>query len=212
MAVLNTGQTWHIRYLEFYIALILKNEELSSPLKVIESKNIEKAIEHARDAIDQPGLLDSSDKSIVNEFLSELQAARSACSKKDENGKYLGEMISSSNNGRNELAVLEARIKGTFFPAIQRISLEKKLGSGKAVDKKKPKKKLPLSEKAAAVYELLKALPEYKGLTGEKILEKLEKQNPPIIFDHSTLTKNIIPELHPYGVKNKRGAGYYIGK
>jgi hypothetical protein len=84
---------------------------------------------------------------------------------------------------------------------------------GEVRDRKKSKKKLkPLSAKVAAVYELLKALPEHRGLTGREILEKLEKQNPPIIFDQSTLTKNIIPELHPYGVRNKRGAGYFINK
>jgi hypothetical protein len=131
MAVLNFGRTFHIRCLEDSIALILKNEELSSPLKVIESENIEKAIEHARAVIDQPNLLDSSEKSILKDFLSELQFARSGCLKKDGNGKYLGATINSSH-WKDELTVLEARIKGTFFPVIQRISLEKKLGGSKA--------------------------------------------------------------------------------
>jgi hypothetical protein len=72
----------------------------------------------------------------------------------------------------------------------------------------KKKEKPPLGEKAAAVYEILKALPEHKALTGKEILQQLEEKG--IITDQSTFTKSIIPALRPYGVKNKRGAGYYI--
>lgn len=83
----------------------------------------------------------------------------------------------------------------------------------KAGDVDKPKKELePLSANAAAVYELLKALPQYRGMKGREILKALENQKPPIFIDQSTLTKNIIPGLRPYGVINKRGAGYYISK
>jgi len=85
--------------------------------------------------------------------------------------------------------------------------------SGKAGDKNKPKKKLkPLSANAAAVYELLKDLPEHRAMKGGEILKALENQKPHKFIDQSTLTKNIIPELRPYGVTNKRGAGYYIRK
>jgi len=88
-----------------------------------------------------------------------------------------------------------------------------KTTSGKAVDVDKPKKELELlSANAAAVYELLKALPQYRGMKGREILKALENQKQPIFIDQSTLTKNIIPELRPYGVRNKRGAGYYISK
>ena len=84
-----------------------------------------------------------------------------------------------------------------------------KLNSGNAGDKKKPKKKLkPLSDKTAAVLELLKTLPEHRGMTGPKILETLDARS--IHIDQSTLTKNIIPELRPHGVKNKPRIGYYI--
>jgi len=71
-------------------------------------------------------------------------------------------------------------------------------------------KREPLSDNQAAIYELLKELPEHKAMTGKEILKKLEGKG--IIIDQSTLTKNIIPALRPYGVKNKRGAGYYISK
>ena len=88
-----------------------------------------------------------------------------------------------------------------------------KTTSSKAVDVDKPKKELELlSANAAAVYELLKALPQYRGMKGQEILKALENQKQPIFIDQSTLTKNIIPELRPYGVRNKRGAGYYISK
>jgi len=68
----------------------------------------------------------------------------------------------------------------------------------------------PLSAKACAVLELLKALPAHRGMTGPEILDALMKRNPPMLCDQSTLTRRIIPKLKPYGVKNKRGAGYYI--
>ena len=78
-----------------------------------------------------------------------------------------------------------------------------------AGDTNKSKKKLkPLSEKAVAVLELLKTLPEHRGMTGPKILETLDAKS--IYIDQSTLTKNIIPELRHYGVKNKPRIGYYI--
>jgi hypothetical protein len=84
-------------------------------------------------------------------------------------------------------------------------------GENEAGNAGKPKKKLkPLSANAAAVYELLKALLEYKAMKGREILKALENQNPSIFIDQSTLTKNIIPELRPYGVKNKPRIGYYI--
>ena len=80
-----------------------------------------------------------------------------------------------------------------------------------AGDTNKPKKKLkPLSERAAAVLELLKTLPEHRGMTGPKILETLDAKS--INIDQSTLTKNIIPELKSYGVKNRPRIGYYIAQ
>jgi hypothetical protein len=87
--------------------------------------------------------------------------------------------------------------------------IRQETSGGNAGNTTKPKKKLkPLSEKAAAVLELLKTLPEHRGMTGPKILETLDKKN--IMIDQSTLTKNIIPELKPYGVKNRPRIGYYI--
>jgi len=66
----------------------------------------------------------------------------------------------------------------------------------------------PLSDKALAVLNLLQELSPHQGLTGPKILEKLDNKN--ILIDQSTLTKSIIPALKPYGVKNKPRIGYYI--
>jgi hypothetical protein len=68
----------------------------------------------------------------------------------------------------------------------------------------------PLTDKAAAVLELLKALPCDRGMTGPAILDALNNRQPPMNFDQSTLTARIIPELKPRGVKNRRGVGYYI--
>ncbi len=68
----------------------------------------------------------------------------------------------------------------------------------------------PLSDKALAVLNLLRNLPPNKALTGPKILKELDDKN--IIIDQSTLTKSIIPELKPHGVKNRPRIGYYIEK
>ena len=73
------------------------------------------------------------------------------------------------------------------------------------------KRRPPLSANAGAVYELLKALPEHKAMTGKEIITALDEKEK-IFIDQSTLTKSIIPALQPYGVRNKRGAGYYIVK
>jgi hypothetical protein len=70
----------------------------------------------------------------------------------------------------------------------------------------------PLGDNEAAVYEIIKALPKHRAITGKDLLNRLEKEKD-IIIDQSTLTKNIIPFLKKeYGVKNKRGAGYYLIK
>jgi len=66
----------------------------------------------------------------------------------------------------------------------------------------------PLTDRAAAVYELLKALPPHRGMKGPAILDGLGKQD--MLCDQSTLTKRIIPALRRYGVVNKPGVGYYI--
>lgn len=83
-----------------------------------------------------------------------------------------------------------------------------KAGKTKTIAKKLKK---PISDKTAAVYELLKMMPEHRGLTGRKIIEELSKKN--IFIDQSTLTKNIIPILKKdYGVKNQPRIGYYVEK
>ena len=84
----------------------------------------------------------------------------------------------------------------------------KDLGIGKT--SQEVQRRPPLSDKAAAVLKLLKGLPEHRGLTGKEILEELDGQG--AFLDQSTLTKSIIPALRLYGVKNKRGAGYYMAE
>lgn len=69
---------------------------------------------------------------------------------------------------------------------------------------------IPLTRKAAAVFNLLKKLPADRGMTGDEILDALNDQDPPVLMDQSTLTVRIIPELKAKGVRNRRGVGYYI--
>jgi hypothetical protein len=71
--------------------------------------------------------------------------------------------------------------------------------------------KPPLTPDAAAVLDILKALPQHQAMTGPRILDALAKLNPPKFLDASTLTKHIMPLLKKhYGVKNKPRVGYYI--
>ncbi len=90
------------------------------------------------------------------------------------------------------------------------VPIEPKPASGNARDKNR---RPPLSENAAAVYELLKSLPEHKAMTGTQIINAIYEQNKNILIDQSTLTKNIMPILKKhYGVKNIRRTGYFIAK
>ncbi len=45
-------------------------------------------------------------------------------------------------------------------------------------------------------------------MTGPEILDALVEQD--VIIDQSTLTQKIIPELKPYGLRNKPRVGYHI--
>lgn len=65
-----------------------------------------------------------------------------------------------------------------------------------------------LSEHAAAVYDVLIALPVHRALTGPKILNALKRRS--IYVEQSTLTSRIIPELKPYGIENAPRKGYRI--
>ncbi len=69
----------------------------------------------------------------------------------------------------------------------------------------------PMTDSQQAVYNILNALPPGECLTGKEILEKLPTGHRGM--DSSTLTSHVIPVLkRSHGVKNKRGAGYYIDR
>ena len=70
---------------------------------------------------------------------------------------------------------------------------------------------LLLTDKQAAVLEVLKALPKDKGLMGLGIIQKLRERTPRVTVTISVLTRHIIPVLkNRCRVKNKRGVGYFI--
>ncbi|MFH1613848.1 MAG: hypothetical protein ABIG61_02025 [Planctomycetota bacterium] len=121
MAIVNIGKTWHLRYLESYIALFLERKELSSPEKVRNSQNIKNAIEHAEGAINHPKLLTPQEKAVIKDFLLELKSTYETCLTKVGNCKYLCEIIGDSN-WEDELIVLKSRIEGTFLPKIQEMA------------------------------------------------------------------------------------------
>ncbi|MFA5292051.1 MAG: hypothetical protein WC496_03360 [Phycisphaerae bacterium] len=131
MAISNIGETWHLRHLEACVALILEKNELSSPQTVRESKEIKLALNHAEGAINQQGLLDSTEKSMLNEFFAELRAIYLECSELDENGKCSYEVLRGSDKDLDDLIILKSQIEGTFFPAIQKMAFSRTSG-GKA--------------------------------------------------------------------------------
>jgi hypothetical protein len=68
----------------------------------------------------------------------------------------------------------------------------------------------PLTSAAACAYEILLALPPYRGLTGPELLAEMDRKGANI--DQSTLTKRIIPQLKQLGLQNRRRVGYYFVK
>jgi hypothetical protein len=67
----------------------------------------------------------------------------------------------------------------------------------------------PLTEAEGKVLELIKQQPKGQAITGPEIISSLNKQGFPM--EQSTLTRHIIPKLKKgYGVKNRRGVGYYV--
>ncbi|MBI1370840.1 MAG: hypothetical protein GC162_19575 [Planctomycetes bacterium] len=65
-----------------------------------------------------------------------------------------------------------------------------------------------LTASAAAVYELLLEYPPHRGLTSTEILDLLSDRG--FRLDASTLRGRVIKELGPYGIENRRNAGYRI--
>jgi len=125
MAVLRIGYYWHLRWLENHTILFLKKKELSTPKSVRESVNIKIALKCAEDAINQPGLLSQEDKEMLQEYLSDLDFAYRHCCR--EYGEKSFEDI--HNDWKDSLIVIEARIEGTFLPAIQRMAILKVMES-----------------------------------------------------------------------------------
>jgi hypothetical protein len=66
-----------------------------------------------------------------------------------------------------------------------------------------------LSANAAAVYEILLALPDYRGLQGPKIVQRLKAERG-ISISEEGLRSRLIPELKPYGIENTPRIGYRI--
>jgi hypothetical protein len=71
-----------------------------------------------------------------------------------------------------------------------------------------------LTDKARAVLELLRSQPSGKGLDGSAIRRKLKtREQDRLTITQAVLTSHIMPILKQhYGVKNKRGLGYYVQK
>ncbi len=68
----------------------------------------------------------------------------------------------------------------------------------------------PLSPRAFAVRELLRSLPQGKAMTGPDIIAALYERDRTMNMDMSTFTSRIVPELKPYGLRNKPRIGYYL--
>jgi len=129
MAILNVGKTWHLRYLESYVSLMLEKNEFSSPASVRLSENVPKVIEHAEGAIKQPNLLEDGEKSIVELFLTEFKFGCCPCinyTVVDGQKKYERDLVSPSG-WDEQLIVLKSRIQGTFLPKIQEMALKRSM-------------------------------------------------------------------------------------
>lgn len=65
----------------------------------------------------------------------------------------------------------------------------------------------PLTEKERAVLDIIKAVPEGRGIIGKKICSQMAERGQEL--GQGTLRRHIIPKLKPHGVKNRSGEGYY---
>lgn len=63
----------------------------------------------------------------------------------------------------------------------------------------------PLTDTERAVLEIIKKQYSGEGIQGKDIVKQMRG-----LIEVSTLTRHIIPKLKTHGVKNRRGAGYYI--
>jgi len=71
--------------------------------------------------------------------------------------------------------------------------------------------KPPLTERAAIVLDILKALPSGRAMMLPAILDALAERDPPIHLDQGTLTGKIMPVLKEhYDVDNKPRVGYFV--
>jgi hypothetical protein len=89
---------------------------------------------------------------------------------------------------------------------VERAAKERATCQSQTVKRRRPK----LTPAAAMAYEILKGLPEHKGLTSPMLIVEMDKKGH--IADQSTLTTHILPQLRPYGLRNERRRGYYIEK
>lgn len=93
-------------------------------------------------------------------------------------------------------ATLQDWILGDIFH-----SAESKKRLADAVNGYRPIPRPPLGDTAQQIYDMLSALPETKGMTGDEIADALAtlKDNP-IILDASTIRKRHLIQLEPYGL------------
>ncbi len=79
------------------------------------------------------------------------------------------------------------------------------------LQEKEAKKRVLLPEQERLVLEVLKSLPEGKGITGKGIINAISDKGGPKV-ESSSITGRIIPNLKKrgYKVENTKGAGYHL--
>lgn len=70
-----------------------------------------------------------------------------------------------------------------------------------------PVDRLPVAKDALAMLKLLCTLPEAEGRSGRELVRELSGKFPGIDEDR---IRKLAQELEPYGVRNRRSAGYYV--
>lgn len=191
MAVLNVGETWHLRHLESYLTVLLSKGELDTVEEARESAALQHVKDHARGAIEQQGLLDDDERQVIQELIKELGA--------------VGYCLSCRTGQADELIVLVERLRSFFLPQVRTMAYKRVLKA------KTNKGKPPLGDVAGKIYEKLMSLPEHKGMTSPMLSDWLCQEHR-IILDDSTIRKNHLKQLKPYGLKGKKKIGYYIEK
>jgi hypothetical protein len=125
--------------------------------------------------------------------------------------KLTFDVLPDGRPSEEEFEMLDAKLDATIakLPRPDRKGA-KASQDANATEATNPGGRPPLSNRERAVFDFLTSLPKGTARKGEQIVQTLSHANPAVHISVSSLTKDIIPKLKAWGVRNRRGVGYYV--